>query len=111
APTVSVVAPASPTKSTILTATVAFNEAVTGFGAADLSLDGTATGCSIASPVALDPATFAVQVSGCGEGTMGLTLAAGSVADRSSNVGPAAPVSSSLVTIDRTAATASMTAP
>ncbi len=111
APTVTIVAPPSPTKLTTLTATVAFNEPVIGFGANDLWTSGTATGCAVGAPTALGPATFAVQITGCSEGTVALSMAADTVTDRSSNSGPTANATSSVVTIDRTAATATLTAP
>ena len=110
-PTATIAAPHSPTKNSVLTETIAFNEPVTGLAKGDFSLSGTATGCAIGDPVSLTSSTYAVQVGGCSEGTVTLTLAAGGVADLSSNSGPSAAVSSSAVTVDRTPATAILTAP
>ncbi|HEY7130623.1 MAG TPA: S8 family serine peptidase [Candidatus Limnocylindrales bacterium] len=110
-PTATLVAPHSPTKASTLTETLAFDEPVTGLVAGDLSVHGTATGCVVGAPAALDARTFGVQVSGCSEGTMGLTLASKSVVDLSGNLGPAAAASSTLVAIDRTPATATLVGP
>jgi len=111
APQATIATPHSPTKSTTVTETVAFNESVTGFTASDLSRSGTATGCVIGSPSAVTSASYVVQITGCGEGTLQLTLAAGSVTDSSSNPGPAVAMSSAVLTIDRTPATAVLTPP
>ncbi len=111
-PGAAIAMPHSPTKAATLTANVIFSEPVTGLTAGDLTLGGTAAGCGIGTPAVLpDHVTWSVQISGCGEGTVGLTLGPGSVVDRSSNDGPSAPAASSFVTIDRTPAAATLTGP
>ena len=112
APHAVVTLPATPTKAPTLTATLSFDEGIMGLTAADLSVTGTASGCSIGDPID-GPAnkSFTVQVSGCGEGTVALTLAAGSISDLSANDGPAAPAVSGVVTIDRTPAVATLAPP
>jgi hypothetical protein len=112
APHAVVTLPATPTKAPTLTATLSFDEGIMGLAAGDLSVTGTATGCSIGDPIdGLANKSFTVQVSGCGEGTVALTLAADSISDLSSNDGPAAPAVSGVVTIDRTPAVATLAPP
>ena len=112
APHAVVILPAGPTKVATLTATLSFDEGIMGLTAADLSVSGTARGCSIGDPIdGLANKSFTVQVGGCGEGTVALTLAAGSISDLSANAGPAAPATSGVVTIDRTPAVATLTPP
>ncbi|MEI7744073.1 MAG: hypothetical protein WCK58_10025, partial [Chloroflexota bacterium] len=96
-----VTAPVSPAIPTALTFTLNFSEVATGLAVGDLSLDGTATGCSIGMPAGSGK-TYTVAVTGCSEGSVSLTLAAGSVSDGPANLGPAAPVSSGLFTVDAT---------
>lgn len=110
APTATVTAPASPTGASTLTFGVGFSEAVTGLAAADFATAGTATGCSVGAPSG-SGATYTVGVSACSEGTVSLTLHAGTVADAVSNAGPPTAVTSATVTIDRSGPTASVTAP
>ena len=109
-PTATVTAPASPTNATSPTFTVTFSETVSGLAAGDFTTSGTATGCVIGTPSAASGTSMTVSVSGCSEGTLGLTLAANGVTDTAGNTGPAANASSSTITIDRTAPTASFTA-
>ena len=101
-PVATLTAPSSPTRSTALSYSVAFDEPVTDLTQADLTLSGTATGCTIGAPSG-SGAVYAVGLTGCSEGTVILTLAAASVSDLAANPGPADPVAAATVTIDRTA--------
>lgn len=96
-----VTAPSSPTNATTLVFGVTFSAGVTGLDAADFSLGGTAPGCTVGDPI--DSAVFyAVPVTGCGQGTVDLTLVADSIVDPDGRSGPAVDASSRGVAIDRT---------
>ena len=82
---------------------VTFDRPVSGLEAGDLSAFGTATGCSPMAPSRLTNVTWALGLSGCGEGTAGIRIAAGATSDLVGNAGPAASVDSGLTVIDRTA--------
>ncbi len=111
APAAVISSPASPTRSAVLTYAVVFNEPVTGLEAGDLGAAGSAAGCIIVTPEPAGATAYTVRVSGCGEGTVVLYLRAGSVTDRAANAGPVTEVTSDAVTIDRTPAGATLTAP
>ena len=103
--------PSSPTNAEPLTWTVTFSEGVTNFARTDLTVGGTATGCSI-NPVSGGPVTWTVNVAGCSEGTVTLTLAANAVTSASTlTPGPPSPSTTPAVVVDRTAPTATVTAP
>ena len=110
APTATVTAPSSPTKATSLSFGVSFSESVTGLAAGDFATGGTASGCSIGAPSG-SGSSYTVVLSSCSEGTVTLTLHANTVADAAGNPGPAADATSGTVTVDRTAPTATVTAP
>jgi hypothetical protein len=101
-PTATLTAPASPTRAAVLTYSLSFNEAVTGLTAGDFVRTGSATGCVVDAPTGSGTA-YTVTVSGCSEGTVGLSLAAGSVVDVATTAGPPSPAAAATVTIDRTA--------
>lgn len=109
-PTATLAAPATPTNAATLSYGVAFSEPVTGLTASGLSISGTATGCAVGTPAGSGTA-YTADVSGCSEGTVVLTLRAGSVADTAGNPGPAADVAAEPVTVDRTPPAAFLTAP
>ena len=101
--------PASPTNSASLSYILTFSEAVSGLTASDFSNAGTATGCAF-TPSAASGSSITVTVASCSEGTVILGLSSASVVDSASNIGPAAGLNASSVTVDRTAPTASWTA-
>jgi hypothetical protein len=113
APTETLVAAVTTTPSSAATFTynATFPEAVTGLTGSDFTNTGTATGC-VFTPATSTPAAstaVAVVVSGCSEGTLIVNQAAGSVTDLGGNTGPASAFVMSPITIDRTAATATIT--
>ncbi len=100
-------APATPTSAPALSYAVAFSEPVGGLAASDFAVTGSATGCLVGTPTG-SAASYAVDLAGCSEGTVILTLGAGRVADGAGNAGPVADVVASTVTIDRTGPTATL---
>src|SRR4029078_3897759 len=88
APAATLTGPASPTSSNALTYILAFSEPITDLDASDLDVTGAAGGCTVGAPSGSGPA-YTVTLAGCGEGTVVLSLAAGSVADLAGNPGPA----------------------
>jgi alpha-tubulin suppressor-like RCC1 family protein len=105
APTVTTSAPAK-TNTLPVVATITFAEPVTGFDSTDLSILGTATGCQI-SVSAVSATVYTATITGCTDGTVGLSIAANSVTDAASNLGPVVPAPTPvLTTIDRAAPTA-----
>ena len=85
--------------------TVTFSEPVSGFTAADVLNSGSAVSC-VASVAAVSSTVYTVTMSSCGEGTVGVKVAASGVVDVAGNAGPLAVyVGAAAVTIDRTAAT------
>jgi hypothetical protein len=89
------------TRASSLVFDVTFSTDVFGLTATAFSLDGTATKCEVQAPVG-SGSGYTVEVSGCREGTVILTLAEDSVVDGDDTAGPEAAVSAT-VTIDRTA--------
>jgi hypothetical protein len=100
--------PPALTSASTLSYALNFSEPVTGLASTDFSVAGTATGCAVAAPTGSGGA-YTVDLSGCSEGTVVLTLAASSVLDLAGNSGTASAVTAPTVTIDRTAPTASFT--
>jgi spore germination protein YaaH len=92
--------PASPTQSGDLVYRLVFGGAIKGLSAADLSRTGTAAGCHVAAPTG-SGTTWFIRVTGCGPGSLQLSLRARSVSDAVANVGPPATVAASRVVIDR----------
>ncbi|HEX7948872.1 MAG TPA: hypothetical protein VF494_00880 [Candidatus Limnocylindrales bacterium] len=94
------------TRSTSLSYQLTFATPVTGLTTADFLRTGTSTGCVVGAPTG-GPATYAVTVSGCSAGSVGLTLKANSVLDAASAVGP--PIAAAVsVRIDQTRPTTSV---
>lgn len=104
-PIVAIAGPPSLTNAATLAYTLAFSEWVSGLAASDLAITGTATGCTIGTPTTADHLNYSVSVTGCGAGTVTLTLKASSVQDTVFNNGPSGPKSATTVTVDRTAPT------
>jgi pimeloyl-ACP methyl ester carboxylesterase len=98
----SVTGPSSPTNSAVVDFAVTFPLPVTGLAADDLSVTGSAAGCTVGEPVATGDTAYTAAVTGCGEGTVVLALKAGSVSDAAGNPGPTADAASATVTVDRT---------
>jgi spore germination protein YaaH/chitodextrinase len=96
--------PASPTRSGDLTYTLVFGGAIKGLTGADISRTGSATGCRVAAPTG-SGARWSIRVTGCGPGSVQLSLRAGSVTDAVSNVGPPHAVRARVI-IDRSRPTA-----
>ena len=94
--------PASPTSSASQAFTLTFADAVTGIEAGDFTNTGTATGCTFGVSAATGT-SVTVTVSNCSEGTVLLQMASGAVADSAGNASPATALTSSAITIDRTA--------
>lgn len=100
----------SPSKLSTFNFQLAFSDLISGLASSDFSNTGTATGC-VFTPSGTTGSFFNVAVSNCSEGTLSLRLAPDSVLDSSSNAGPTLAVTTDLITIDRTAPTASWTVP
>ena len=100
-PTATITRPATPTSAVTLGFVVEFNEPVTGLTAADLGVTGTATDCTVEEPTG-SLSSYAVDVTGCTDGSVTLVLAAGAVVDGFDNSGPISPVTANAVTVDTT---------
>ncbi|HLX33742.1 MAG TPA: hypothetical protein VKR30_00705 [Candidatus Limnocylindrales bacterium] len=111
-PSVSSFAPttSSPTNGSTISYNLTFSESVTGLAATDFTRTGTSTGCIVGTPSG-SGASYSIDVTGCGDGTVILKLNANSVQDLASNVGPTSASTAATVTVDRTAPTAAVTAP
>ena len=94
--------PASPTRSGDLAYRLVFGGAISALSAEDIVRSGTASGCRVGAPTG-SGTTWAIRVTGCGAGTVQLSLRAWAVRDAVSNVGPAASFAAPRVVIDRTA--------
>jgi hypothetical protein len=88
---------------------LSFSESVTGLTAGDFTRTGTATSCSVGSPVG-SGASYTIAISGCSAGTVILTLNANTVRDLANNLGPTGSASAATVRIDRTGPTATLIA-
>jgi spore germination protein YaaH len=96
------IAPASPTRSGAITYSLTFGGSIGDLNAADFTRTGTARGCRLGQPTG-SGASWKLTVSGCGAGTLLVSLRSGSVVDAVANRGPAQRVSLPAVLIDRTA--------
>jgi hypothetical protein len=96
------------TTSSTVVFVLTFAAPVTGLEAKDLTRVGNAPNCVVGAPVG-SGAAYTITVTGCSTGVVGLYLNSGTVSDAALNLGPAGPISSPKVTIDRTAPT--VTAP
>ena len=99
-PTAVIDAPASPSSASPLVFDVTFSESVSGLESGDFSASG--SGCVIGIPGG-SGAAYQVEVTGCADGDVILTLGAGTVADVDGTAGPEADVTAATVTVDRTA--------
>ena len=103
-------AQATPTNATTLTYTLTFSESVTGIAAGDFSNTGTAASCTFA-PGTDAGSSRTVTITNCTAGSVIPEFAAGGASDGAGNAGPAtAETSTTTITIDRTAPTATLTA-
>ncbi|HET7182547.1 MAG TPA: glycosyl hydrolase family 18 protein, partial [Candidatus Limnocylindrales bacterium] len=96
--------PATPTRATTLKWIFTFGGTARVLSAADIARTGTATGCTIAAPVA-SGTSWIVTLSGCSAGTVGVGVKARTVVDAVQNSGPASTVMAATVLIDRSAPT------
>ena len=92
------------TNSATLVVDLVFSEPVTGVSSADITMTGTASGCSIAAPSGSSK-SWTVDISSCSEGTVTLAYSADGVVDPAGNSGPVSPESANVIAIDRTAPT------
>ena len=103
-PTASIEAPAPPVGASF-TYGVTFDEPVTGLGAGDFTLAGTAAaGCTI-GPVTGSGSAYSVQVGCTGSGSLVLALHSDSVTDLAGNSGPTSDRDAAAISVDRTAPT------
>ena len=91
-----------PTRATTLTFGLHFSAPVTRLTKASLLLSGSATGCTVAGLTG-SGADYTVTVSGCSEGTVSVSIDAGTVWDDVGYLAPAEPATSDTLLIDRTA--------
>jgi YVTN family beta-propeller protein len=91
--------PAGPLSSAASIFTLTFSEAISGLVAGDFSNAGTAENCVFA-PASSSGIVINVTVSGCGDGTLELQLAANSVTDAAGNIGPATAVTAASRYVD-----------
>jgi len=96
------VGPASPTRSGSITYDLMFGGPISELSAADFTRAGTARGCRVGQPTG-SGASWRLTVTGCGAGTLLVSLRPGSVVDAVANRGPAQRVGLPAVLIDRTA--------
>ena len=102
----------NPTNSTTVTYNIAFSEAVTGLATSDFSKSGTGSStCTIGTPSG-SGTSYTLQLTGCSEGSVMLSMASGAVSNASAQSAPASTTAAATVIIDRTAPTiSSVTAP
>jgi hypothetical protein len=100
----------SPTNAASLVYSLDFNESVTGLGAGDFTIGGTATGWSVAS-ISGSGTSYTVTLGGGTDGTVILTLTLNTIADAAGNTGPAdaSVAASPSITVDTVAPTATVT--
>ncbi len=85
-----------------------FNQTIGGLETTDFGFAGTAGGCSV-SAISGSGSSYAITVSGCSDGTMGLTLAADSVTGAAT--GPVSIAASNQITLDRKNPSFTITSP
>ncbi|MFM8829296.1 MAG: Ig-like domain-containing protein, partial [Actinomycetota bacterium] len=109
APQVSALTATTPTRASSIAYTLTFDEPVSGLAAGDFTVGGTSSGWTVTGVSAASGTTVTVQLAKTSpaDGTVVLSLGAGTVADAAGNVGPASSYTGSTVTIDRTAPTVS----
>ena len=96
------------TNATSLSYNLVFNEAVTGLSNSDFAMTGSTATCTMVS-ITGSATTYAVTVSGCGVGTLKLTLLSNSVSG--ALAGPAQEKTAADVVIERIAPQVTVTAP
>jgi hypothetical protein len=96
--------PGTPTRATTLKWIFTFGGTAKLVSAGDIARTGTATGCTVAAPVA-SGTSWIVTLTGCSAGTVSVGIKARTVVDAVQNWGPAATVMASTVLIDRSAPT------
>jgi hypothetical protein len=89
---------------------ITFAAPVTGLDQADFTRVGTAPNCVVGAPVG-SGASYTITLTSCSSGTVGLYLNAGTVVDAASNAGPAGPIATPFVTVDRSVPTATAPKP
>jgi len=92
--------PISPNRAKSLTWSITFGGPIAGLRANDFVRSGSATGCSIGTPVG-SGASWQVTLTGCSAGTVTLGIRADAVVDAVRNWGPAATTYASKLLIDR----------
>jgi len=92
---------ATPTAATTIPFAIHFSVASTGLDAVDLARTGTAVGCTIGTPAGAGT-NWTVDVTGCGEGTLGLQLGADAVTSTDGIPGPVNVTGSPTILLDRT---------
>ncbi|HEY3190770.1 MAG TPA: SH3 domain-containing protein, partial [Solirubrobacteraceae bacterium] len=97
-------APTSPTRARSMTYSLTFGGPVGDLSGADFKRAGTARGCTLDAPTG-SGASWSLTVTGCGPGSVVLSLRAGAVVDAVANRGPATQVNAPTLVIDRTAPT------
>ena len=108
-PAVSAFAPVSSSSNqTTVQFNLTFSQNVTGLETTDFGFAGTAGGCFV-SALTGSGSSYAATVSGCSDGTLGLTVGADSVTG--ATTGPATLAASTLVTLDRKNPGFTITAP
>src|SRR5687768_3039905 len=114
APTVSInqaAAQVDPTRTSPITFTAVFSEVVSGFGANDVTIGGTAGGTKTAT-VSGGPSTYTVAVSGMTtSGTVTVSIAAGAAQDAAGNGNTASTSTDNSVRFDAAAPTVSISSP
>jgi alpha-tubulin suppressor-like RCC1 family protein len=100
----------SPTNSTSISYSLRFSKAVTGLAAKDLTIAGTSTGWKVAQ-IQGSGSSYTIKLTAAKppSGTVILKLAAKTVADSGSRLGPAASASATTVIVDRTPPTVNLT--
>lgn len=93
-------APNSPSNAATPVFNITFGQSVTGLTADDFTISGTASNCYV-SLLTGSGASYAATVAGCSDGTISLTLKADTVMGNA--IGPVRPVSTTPITLDRTA--------
>lgn len=79
-----------------------FSAPVTGLTAGDFTRTGSSPGCVVGAPVG-SGTDYAIALTSCQTGTVGLYLNAGTVRDAGLRLGPAGPIKAATVTVDATA--------
>lgn len=90
------------TNSSTVSFALKFAGPVSGLALADFTRTGTAGSCVVGAPTG-SGADYSLTITGCATGTVGLTLNSETVVDAATQVGPAGPISTANVRIDKSA--------